>query len=132
MNQMVMRMHAARAGMGEFADDATRPRTVSNLPTAPVGHSTRDTIFAAIGLGLQTVNNIFAPRPVVNPYAVNPYAAGQYGVTPYAVNPNALPPGQAIGQGIGTGFSNFAGQFGVSPTTIIILAVVGVYLFTRK
>lgn len=48
------------------------------------------------------------------------------------INPNTAPPGSLIATGLGTGFSSFAAQFGVSPTTLILLFVAGAFLLFRQ
>jgi hypothetical protein len=41
-------------------------------------------------------------------------------------------PASQISGGIGAGFANFAAQFGVSPTTLAIIGIGGLYLLTRQ
>jgi hypothetical protein len=47
------------------------------------------------------------------------------------VNPNAAAPGSLIASGLGSGFESFAQQFGVSSTTLILLAIGGFYLLMK-
>ncbi len=134
MNVVQMRAHAAHAGMGELGDvhitGQTRPRVVGSLPGA--SNSRPEWWQTLIGAGTGVLNTWLVTRPGANPYALNPSAAPQPTGMPVYNAQAATAPAQQIGQGIGDGFSNFAGQFGVSSTTLVLLAVAGVFLFTRK
>lgn len=133
MNTMdVARMVALSGGMngldyynmqGLGDPNATRPRVVG-LPQAPQGHSTRDAVFGAIGAGLQILNNWVVTRPGAQVYA--PAQPPQYQAQA------GVPPGQQVGAAAGQGFSNFAAQFGVSPTTMVLLMAGGAYLLLRQ
>lgn len=100
--------------------DQTRPRVVNPQTT---GHSTRDGIFGLIGTGLQVINNAFSQQPIY-------YAPG--GALQYQQQQQGILPAQQVSAGVGAGFNNVAGQFGVSSTTMILLIGAGIYLFTRK
>jgi hypothetical protein len=141
MNNQYRMMMAAQRGMGELGDvhitGQTRPRVVGSLPGA--SNSRPEWWQTLIGAGTGVLNTWLVTRPGANPYALNPSAAPQpTGMPVYNAQAATAPaqaataPAQQIGQGIGDSFSSVAGQFGVSSTTLVLLAVAGVFLFTRK
>jgi hypothetical protein len=129
MNPMMRRM-VMSGGMGDVYSD-TRPRTVGTpLPTAPVGHSTRDAIFGAIGLSLQTINNIFAPRATPLLTAPAPVTYQQPASTQYAPQTDELASAGATSGGIRIGNTTISWP-------MIAIAVLAFYLlqsrgFTRR
>lgn len=130
MNSLVVRAHAAQAGMGDDVYGQTRPRVVGTLPGATSQQPEWWQVL--IGAGSNVLNTWLVTRPGANPYAANPYGAAPQPTAVPAYNTQAVAPAQQIGQGIGTGFSNFAAQFGVTPVTLVILGIVGFYLLNRK
>jgi hypothetical protein len=145
-NQLIMREHAARAGMGTV------------LYTSPTGVKFT-TEMKAQGYTMDEQGNIYWPGGqfmsgptaygVERPRTVAAAAVPQVYLLPngqratmtpeqYAqylaaaqVNPNAAAPGSQISAGLGAGFDSLSKQFGVSSTTMILLAVAGFYLLMK-
>jgi hypothetical protein len=112
--------------MGDDVYGQTRPRIVG----ASASDGDKEWWEQLIGAGTSVFNTYFTTRPGANLFPVAPVP--QPVAVPIYNAQAAVAPGQQIGQGIGDGFSNFAGQFGVTPVTLVLLGIAGVYLFTRK
>jgi hypothetical protein len=133
MNSAVRYARHRAMGMGALGDEsvyqpATRPRTVGS---GSGSGDDKEWWELLIGAGTSIANTYLVTRPTANPYALP--GAQPAGVPVYNAQPvYAAAPAQQIGQGIGDGFANFAAQFGVTPVTLVILGIIGFYLFTRN
>ncbi len=135
-NQLIMREHAARAGMGTL----NAAQKAAGMYEDGDGNTYwADGTYAFGRLALESTRPRYADPPALattQPRVVALPNGQQVTMTAaqfqqYVAAQQAAAPGSQISAGLGAGFDSFAKQFGVSSTTLILLAVAGVYLLMK-